>query len=183
LAPKTGANVAGLKSSPKKEQIMKTIPIILGSALASLMLGCSSTPVTLAPVGPGPIVSENTGGKGQLEVFSALRGHTEGNNPTWYQHTDYYIYNDQNQRVQFVDNKLGHYDRTPRMVELPPGRYIVKARAKGYLWVKVPVVVAAGKTTEVHLDNAWAPSPEATADGLVSAPAGYPVGWRANVSP
>jgi hypothetical protein len=161
---------------------MKTIPIILGSALASLLLGCSSPSVVLAPVGPSPAAPGNTSGDGQLEVFSAVRGHTEGNNPTWYQHTDYYIYNEQNQSVKRVDNKVGHYDRAPRMIELPAGNYNVKARAKDYLWVKVPVVVEAGKTTEVHLDDAWTPSPESKPTDLVNVPAGYPVGWRTGLN-
>jgi hypothetical protein len=157
---------------------MKTIPIILGSVLASLLLGCSSTPVVMAPVGPSPLALGSTGSDGQLEVFSALRGHTEGNNPTWYQHTAYYVYDQQNQLVKHVDNKLGHYDRAPRVISLPAGNYVVKAKAKGYLWVKVPVKIDSGKMTEVHLDAAWTPSPETKPTDLVSVPAGYPVGWR-----
>ena len=161
---------------------MKIIPTFLGTALASILVGCSSTPVVLAPVGPSPVAMGATSGSGQLEVFSAMRGHTEGNNPTWYQHTDYYIYDDQNKPLKHVNNKVGHYDRAPRVVDLPPGRYIVKAKAKDYLWIKVPVVIDPGKTTEVHLDDAWTPSQDSKQTELVSVPAGYPVGWRTGVT-
>jgi len=161
---------------------MRTQSVLLGSALVSLLIGCSSPRIVLAPFGPSPVTMGNTSGNGQLEVFSAMRGHTEGNNPTWFQHTDYYIYNEQNHPLKHVNNNLGHYERPPRIINLAPGKYIVKSRAKDYFWVKVPVVISSGKITEVHLDNAWTPSPETNPAELVMVPAGYPVGWRTNLA-
>ena len=34
---------------------MKNIGLILGAAVLTLMMGCASTPVALAPVGPNPM--------------------------------------------------------------------------------------------------------------------------------
>jgi len=155
---------------------MKHIPIIVGTALTSLLLGCSSTPVAVAPVGPNPASLVNPGKNGQLEVFSALAGHTEGNNPTWFQHTDYTIYNQHGVVVKHVDNTVGYYASSPRLISLPPGKYLVKAEAKDYPSVLVPVVIDPGRITKVHLDDAWQPAQPGKV-ACVRLPAGNPVGW------
>jgi len=67
---------------------MKKVCFLLGTGLVSLLVGCASTPVALAPVGSDPAGIENTAAKGGLLVFSSLVGRSEGDNPTWYQHSD-----------------------------------------------------------------------------------------------
>lgn len=157
---------------------MKRIFVVAGAALAWLAAGCSSTPLAVSPVGPNPAGVNHNTKFGQLQVFSALIGRTEGDNPTWFQHTDYTVYNQNGKAVKHVANEAGHYAETPRLIRLPPGRYVVKAQAKDYLSVEVPVVIVAGRVTRVHLDNAWQPT-AARKTGLVSLPAGNPVGWNA----
>ena len=150
--------------------------MVITVAVGLTWAGCASAPATLSPVGPNPMEYSGPGSEGQLEVFSALSGHREGENPTWYRRTDYELCNAQGQRLQHVPNFVSHYSQAPQLILLPPGEYIVEARAKGILWVRVPVVIKAGARTSVHLDGAWQPSAEPSQ--LVSAPAGYPVGWR-----
>ncbi len=159
----------------------RSIFIVLGIALTSLFAGCATAPApTLAAVGPNPMGYQGSAADGQLQVFTALSGHAEGNNPTWYRHRDYDIYDQAGQRVEHVRNNLGHYAQSPRLVTLPAGEYVIDARAKGTLQVKVPVVINPGETTVVYLDGSWQP-PEGTDNSkLVMAPAGYPVGWRAD---
>ena len=161
---------------------MKNIYLILGAAMLPLLIGCASTPVVLAPVGPNPLVSKNTASGGGLQVFSNLIGRSEGNNPTWYQHTDYYIYDLHGQLVKHVNNTTGYYAKAPCRTALPVGEYIIQARAKDYgnLWIKVPVVIQDGKTTRVHLDKQWMVPTGIPKTELVSIPIGYPVGWRAD---
>jgi hypothetical protein len=160
--------------------VKRSILVVFGIALASLFAGCATTPVTtLAPVGPNPMGYQSTVADGQLQVFTALSGHAEGSNPTWYRHTDYEIYS-QTHRFEHVQNNLGHYSQGPRVVTLPAGEYVVEARAKGTLQVRVPVVIKPGELTSVHLDGAWQPSQGTDNSQLVMAPAGYPVGWRAD---
>jgi hypothetical protein len=157
---------------------MKSVPAIIGTALISLLVGCSTTPVAVAPVGPNPAGLNNHAANGQLEVYSALVGRSEGNNPAWFQHADYTIYDQNGNRVRYVMNTTGNYSKRPTVVSLPPGNYIVKTRAKDYFRVTVPVVIASGRTTRVHLDDSW--RPEATASAaLVTLPSGNPVGWNA----
>lgn len=156
---------------------MKMIPLIIGAALTAFLAGCS-TPVVLPPVGPNPTAFRTPAFNGQLEVFSALTPRTEGNNPTWYQHSDYYICNLQGKRLKSVFNITGYYEQSPRLITLPAGKYIVKARAKGILFVDIPVVIDAGQITRVHLDARWHPPVGTPQTELVNAPVGYPIGWR-----
>ncbi|MGO9587181.1 MAG: hypothetical protein ACLP2Y_13375 [Limisphaerales bacterium] len=161
---------------------MKGINLILGAAVISLLTGCASTPVVLAPVGPDPRGYSSKGSQGQLLVYSAWQGHGEGDNPCYYQHSDYYIYQTSGKLVRHVENIVGHYAQSPRLEFLPAGKYIVQARARGYgnVWIKVPVVIQDGQTTRVHLDNGWRVPAGTAKTELVSVPIGYPVGWRAD---
>src|SRR5690348_6047408 len=123
---------------------MKNVYRFLGVGLVSIFVGCASTPVGLAPVGPGPDGSTGTVSTGELQVFSRESGRTEGRNPTWYQHSDYFIYNRNGKLLQYVNNNTGYYARGPHPVSLPPGEYLVKAKAKDYTWVQVPVIIEPG---------------------------------------
>jgi len=145
-------------------------------ALTAVLTGCATAPVALAPVGPNPNGPQYSGNNGQLLVYSALIGRVEGDNPTWHQHMNYTIYNQQDMRVMHVINKTGYYARAPRLVSLPPGNYLVKAEASDFTSVEVPVVIVSGRITRVHLDGTWHPTTTGQV-GLVDLPTGDPVGW------
>lgn len=167
---------------------MKKFPVFLGAAVASLMLGCSttrySTPIALAPVGPNPEQTASATADGQLVVYSGL--HTRKDEPsnatyfnqTWKQHSSYDIYNQQGHRLRHVGNAVGHYAEAPSPVSLPPGQYVVKAQDKDDNWVQVPVIIESGHVTSVHLDGRWHPGTDVPNSALVFAPSGIPVGWR-----
>jgi hypothetical protein len=155
----------------------KNILIIMGAAMTILITGCSTAPVTLAPVGPNPAALQTTAADGQLQVFSALSGRVEGDNPTWYQHSDYYLCDADGRIMKHVDNAIGYYAQDPRLIALPPGKYMVKARAKGVMRAEVPVVIKSGEITRVHLDGKWQPLAQIPKTEVLKAPAGYPVGW------
>ncbi len=159
---------------------MKTICCLLGAGLGFLLAGCA-TPVALTPVGPNPAGRENTAADGDLVVFSRLHGCSEGNNPVWYQHSDYNIYNLQGKLVKHVGNAIGRYEQAPLVVALPSGNYLVRSRANDYLRVEVPVIIERGRTTRVHLDGGWKYPAGTPMNELVSLPDGNPVGWRAKV--
>jgi hypothetical protein len=96
----------------------------------------------------------------------------------WFQHTDYSIYNLHGKLVKRVDNSTGHYEQAPQRVALPAGHYLVKARAKDYLQIEVPVTIEPGRMTRVHLDDNWKLPANAPRNQLVRMPNGNPVGWR-----
>jgi len=159
---------------------MKTCRTIMLGAAVTLWLFCkSSAAVVPAMVGPNPFSPQNSSASGQLEVFSALEGRSEGNNPSWHQHADYYLCDQQGRHLRHVDNTVGYYAQAPRVITLPPGKYLVKAPAKDALWLEVPVVIESGRITKVHLDGDWKLPADTSETKFVDAPAGYPVGWRA----
>jgi hypothetical protein len=69
-------------------------------------------------------------------------------------------------------------DTEPASVSLAPGDYVVRASAFGRNEVDVPVHVAAGRVTEVHLDGAK-PSADVNRQAAVFGPNGSFVGYRA----
>jgi len=159
---------------------MKRIGKVLSVGLASAVcFGCASNPVVVSPVGPNPAGVADQSPAGRLQVFSAVNGHSEGTNPTWYQHTDYDIYDGHGDLVKSVYNKVGYYEMDPRIINLnlPPGKYMVKARAEDYPIVKVPVVIESGHVTRVHLDDKWQPGNASATVATVDLPTGTPVGW------
>lgn len=143
--------------------------------MAWILAGCS-TPVSVATVGPNPVNAADNSGYGQLQVFSALVGRTEGNNPTWYQHGSYVIVDRNGKTVMRVANRVGKYDVSPQIVSLKPGKYIVKAESKDYFRVEVPVLIERGMITRLHSDDTWKPANGSQSD-LVILPNGTPVGW------
>jgi hypothetical protein len=156
--------------------IKKTVAAL---AVVILVTSCTSQRVALAPVGPNPESGVAPGHAGYLEVFSEREPVMEGDDPIFYQHTEYRIYDDRGKLVKDVGNTNGHFDTSPRLVSLPPGRYSVKARAEDYLTVLVPVVIERGRTTSVHLDDRWACPQSEPRNEFVFEPNGAPVGWKA----
>ena len=176
----TAQGVPARDLSPKsKASIMKIIPAFSGAVLGLLLAGCASPPIVLSPIGPNPAGFAGPDLHGRLEVYSARMEQDEGDNPIWYQHADYNLYDSQGKKLRHVGNTEGHYDEAPRTLTLPAGRYVVKAPAKDYLWVEVPVVIEPGRVTRVHLDDRWEPPPSTSTKQLVILPASHPVGWRA----
>jgi hypothetical protein len=156
--------------------------LILG--LFPLLASCASQSISLPPVGPGPVATGVASTNlGYLCVFSEREPVTEGvgwgANPTFYQHSDYSIYNGIGKLVKRVNNTIGHYETGPRLVPLLPGTYAVKARGKDFLSVNVPVAIEPAQITNVHLDDRWEPVPGTPKNQLVTTPSGSPVGWRA----
>jgi hypothetical protein len=179
---------------------MKSIRFISAAVLVLIVAGCATAPpVVLKTVGPNPSGSANQAATGQLEVFSALDQTEPGGmslsfpeggsywygiqgeegNRFGYQHTDYVIYNLDGRRVRHVLNTVNPYEPTPRVVTLPPGKYIVEAKARDAKRVRVPVEVEAGRMSKIHLDDNWKLPVNTPKDELVSLPSGSPVGWRA----
>jgi hypothetical protein len=161
--------------------IMKTKNIaLIGAVIIPLLAGCASKPITLSPIGPNPVGIESMASGGELQVFSKMVGRSEGNNPAWYQHTDYYIYDLHGKLVKHIHNTVGHYAKAPCLVALPAGNYLVKAKAKNYFWVDVPVTIEDGKTTDIHLETTWKVPSDASTNDVVYLPDGYPVGWKSS---
>jgi hypothetical protein len=172
---------AGPTEPPFRKGISLTrVPFTLIFGAALLMAGCHSALVVQTPVGPEPFGRQTGEPNGQLLVFSAKEARADGDDPTYYQHSDYSVYNSKGKRIKHVGNSEGHFDEAPRLVSLPPGTYTVKARAECFDWVVVPLSIKAGRTTALHLDKGWKPTFSARNNDLVNLPGGYVIGWSAS---
>lgn len=163
------------------------------------MVSCvSATKVSLQePVGPSLALPSNGSQQGYLRVYSAhqpvvenifLEAMVQNNNygqdpflgvPS---RTDYTLYSVDGQRLKRVRNSGQEGIDDPALVALAPGLYRIEARSVNQKAVSVPVAIAPGQVTLVHLDGNWQPPLEASGSEIVSLPHGVQVGWRAHVS-
>jgi hypothetical protein len=146
--------------------------------------GCASfqNGLILDAVGPAPDGYRLPGPNGVLVVYSAFDQYAHFNGSLYRRyHSDYKILAEDGKLLQTVHNDLGGVTQDPLRVELQSNRYRIVARANGYGWVTVPVVIAAGRVTTVHLEGGaqW-PKDDALASNSVRFPDGRIAGWRAN---
>ena len=158
---------------------MKRVYVLMGTGLVLLLVGCASTPVVLAPVGPNWARGGSMAATGGLQVFSSLVGAAKAIIPSGIS-TPIITSISHGKLVKHVDNNIGYYAKAPRRVALPAGKYVVKTQASDYFWVDVPVTIKLGQTTRVHLDDYWKLPADVSKPELVSLPNGKPVGWRAD---
>ncbi|MGA2245643.1 MAG: hypothetical protein ABSH48_11640 [Verrucomicrobiota bacterium] len=164
---------------------MKLSLVIAIGGAAMMVAGCvtSPQPVVLDPVGPAPsLAAKPTGASGMLSVYSAYQASADFNNRDPYrrEYSDYRILRADGTLVQQVHNTSGSILQRPAQVPLPAGNYRVVAQANSYGEVTVPVVIAGGRDTLVHLEGGYAwPNPHAFNEAnSVRLPDGEVVGWR-----
>jgi hypothetical protein len=120
---------------------------------------------------------------GTLMVYSAYDVNADFNSRDPYrpEYSDYKIYTANGNLLQRVHNDSGTILQDPASVRLPAGKYRVVARANGYGYVTVPVLIEAQQTTLLHLegDSAWPDKSEFNQTNAVRLPDGRIVGWRA----
>jgi hypothetical protein len=149
--------------------------MVLGAtavAAAAFAVGCASAPVRLAqPVGPAPR-SIASGETGKLVVYT--EAHSNKVTPDGPgQREPFTLFDARGKEI----DEIASPDDAPAELQLPPGDYVVRASAFGKSEVDVPVRVASGRATEVHLDGSK-PNFDATNQTAVYAPDGSFVGWR-----
>ncbi len=158
---------------------MKTLCFALsGAGLITLLAGCASTPLAVSPVGPEPAGSSALVSPGYLQVFSDTETHTIGDYTYYYPHTGYTIRDKSDRVLKYVPNHLGNMDEAPAIVTIPAGRYQIVAESAAYGRVTVPVIIAHGRSTIVHLDGNWRLKSNMSSNDLVFLPDGEAVGWK-----
>jgi len=89
---------------------------------------------------------------GYLVVYSATEPFNDGD-LMYYTHTDYELYSTAGRFLKKIRNSIVRGDETPERVPLAPGRYLVEAESEYEGIVRVPVIIADGRTTVVNLEN------------------------------
>lgn len=157
----------------------RTLKLLMWAvAGVATLAGCATTqPVVVAAVGPaGPVAGR--GPTGKLVVFSATTVYT-AEQSRYALHTSYTLYDSRGTQLQKVENRAGLFAADPITLNLAAGEYRIKALAASAGSVIVPVVVAAGRTTTVYLDDTPVPRDLQASSSEVKLPDGHVVGWRA----
>ena len=159
----------------------KTNTLVLLFNLALLTTGAFAQPITLTtPMGPRPAELAAADYVGTLKVFSATEAVPDGKDAYRYPHTSYEIYKADGTRVRKVNNGRTLQIETPTAVTLPRGRYVIQAQAETAGLIRIPVIIATGRTTTLHLEGPQDWQPGVTAEGaLVRLPNGQPIGYQA----
>lgn len=165
-------------------------PLNLIMILASVLLtGCATSKgskLVLDTVGP-PIsqrtTMSSTSTNGTLLVYSAFRRNADFNSrdPYRQEYSDYEISTTDGKLLQCVHNNSGTILQEAVPVVLPVGKYQVKARANGYGFVTVPVIIAAQQSTVLHLEGGgfWPDESVFNQTNAVRLPDGLIIGWKA----
>ena len=87
-------------------------------------------------------------------VYTAPDPHAHFDGSSYHRYySDYEVRSEDGALIKKVHNDSGTVVEGPVEVNLPAGKYRVHARANGYGWVTVPVVIEPGKVTTVHLEH------------------------------
>ena len=89
---------------------------------------------------------------GYLIVYSATEPYEDGE-IMYYTHTDYDLYSSRGVFLKKIRNSIVRGDENPERVPLAPGRYLVQAESETDGIVRVPVIIADGRTTVVNLEG------------------------------
>ena len=161
--------------------------LLAAGAAGWLLAGCATArnEVVLDCVGPQPAAASANSTSGTLLVYSAYRvgADFDSRDARRPEYSDYRILSADGQLLQAVHNNSGTVLQDAVPVTLAPGQYRVRARANGYGYVIVPVVIEAGRKTVLHLDG----DSQSDMAGLnqanaVRLPDGQLVGARANAA-
>lgn len=176
---KSNGNASMIPSTNDK-LIMKILTALFAISALPLLVGCASTtkPIVLAPVGPSPAgpVTAPASEKGYLLVYSARQRRepvnisgevfVAGNIGSILEddmiydlaHSGYDLFTFDGKLLRHVRNSRGMNDETPTRVALPAGSYRIKAEARDYGEVTVPILIKPGELTAVYLQRDGAPT-------------------------
>ncbi|HVU15802.1 MAG TPA: hypothetical protein VHD32_02680 [Candidatus Didemnitutus sp.] len=152
--------------------------------LLSVSCAAAPAPLALGTVGPAPRGVAPVAATGTLVVFSAFETGVPGSfaPDDVRHHGDYTLVDASGQKLRNVRNRAGGFGEDPLSLSLAPGTYEVRARANGFGAVRVKVVVAADRTTVLHLEGgaSWPADSAFTADNAVRLPDGQVIGWKSD---
>jgi hypothetical protein len=103
------------------------------------------------PIGP-ELDYRTEASQGYVIVYSATDPFNDGEVP-YYAHSPYSIYTTGGKFFKHVENHISLSDETPSLVTLPTGSYTIEARSESHGYVRVPIVITAGRRTVVDPDR------------------------------
>jgi len=167
---------------------MKTCLPIISIAACVILSGCATSHngIALSPVGPARQSTTHGSTNGSLVVYSAYKRNADfnsrdNNRP---EYSDYKIMAADGHLLRKVHNNSGTVFQDVVSVNLPPGQYSVVARANGYGYLTVPVIIDANHSTVLHLEGGdkWGDDSLFNQTNSVRLPDGQIVGYRADAN-
>jgi hypothetical protein len=167
---------------------MKTFLPMMSLAAGTLFSGCATNHngIALAPVGPARQPTASGAATGSLVVYSAYKRNADFNSRdnNRQEYSDYQILAADGHLLRKVHNNSGTVFQDVVSVNLPPGQYSVVARANGYGYLTVPVMVEVDHSTVLHLEGGdkWGDESLFNQTNSVRLPDGQIVGYRADAN-
>src|SRR5215472_13313651 len=90
--------------------------------------------------------------QGSLMVYSVMDRFGD-DDVIYYEYSSYTIYTINGELFRHVENRVSISDLIPEAVTLPAGSYVIEGRSATDVYVRVPVVIKAGRQTAIDLDS------------------------------
>ena len=87
-----------------------------------------------------------------LMVYSVM-DRFDDDDVVYYEYSPYAIYTINGKLFRHVENRVSSSDQIPEAVTLPAGSYVIEARSATDVYVRVPVVIKAGRQTILDLGS------------------------------
>jgi hypothetical protein len=140
---------------------------------------------TVGPIQSTPAAANPP--RGTLLVYSAYSPNADfdSRDPYRPECTDYKIYTTDGKLLQRIHNVTDDILENPVPVNLSSGKYRVVARANGYGYVTIPVIINAKQKTILHLEGGafWPDEPALNPAKAVRLPDGQIIGWKVATRP
>ena len=90
--------------------------------------------------------------RGSLMVYSVM-DRFDDDDVVYYEYSSYAIYTINGKLFRHVENRVSSSVQIPEAVTLPAGSYVIEARSATDVYVRVPVVIKAGRQTILDLGS------------------------------
>jgi hypothetical protein len=127
------------------------VPLAFYFGGSTVLQAGGKDPLSPGPVRPGNLDYRTELPQGYLKVYTATDEFDDGGLP-YHAHSSYAIYTKDGKLFKNVENHISLSDEIPELVALPVGSYTVGARSERDRYVRVPVVIKAGRRTILDLD-------------------------------
>jgi hypothetical protein len=127
------------------------VPLAFYFGGSTVLQAGGKDPLSPGPVRPGNLDYRTELPQGYLKVYTATDEFDDGGLP-YHAHSSYAIYTTDGKLFKNVENHISLSDEIPELVALPVGSYTVGARSERDRYVRVPVVIKAGRRTILDLD-------------------------------
>ena len=152
--PQVSINPTDYIKSPLSSCLLNTvlliIPLVLCLGGSSVVKGDNDS-LSIGVVRPETMNDPTESAQGYLKVYSATDEFNDGG-LVYYSHSSYAIYTIDGELFKSVENHISTSDKSPELVALPVGSYLVIARSNKQGNIGIRVAIKAGQLTVLDLD-------------------------------